>query len=381
MNRVTGCVICLLFLLRLTSTTYAQSLLTAGEVLNAIAENNFDLKVARQNISSTEILTTRENRGYLPTLSLNGGLGYNLNGVKTVYNFNFPDLNIQNIQAYNANIGVSSSYLLYDGGQRRLRNDMNLANLDIANLQLDNIQQLLGFNALQVYYSIAQAVYNVDLLKESMAISKERYNRATTYYQYGNNNKVDVLNAEIDVSRDSVSLITAENDIRNLQLQLNQLTLISDTNYKVDTAFTLEYELSNIEELQAILLSSNRELIALSKQAELVQYDVAIANKLNAPQVIANGAYNLNYQKNSSKSQLDLNRTNGLNLGISANWNILDGGQQKIQEQLAAIDQNNALLELRSKENELSMQLYRLWNTYQNNLQNIRIEQNNIKTS
>lgn len=381
MNNVTSICLFLAFFFQFVQVTNGQSIVSTEEVLNAVKENNYDIKTARLNIASAQVLTTKENRGYLPTLNLNGGVGYSLDGVRTAFNFNFPDLNIQNIQAYSANIGVNSSYLIYDGGQRDLRNDRNIKNLDVANLQLDNIQQLLGFNAMQIYYSIAQATYNLELLSESFAISKDRLKRVNTYYQYGNVNKVDVLNAEVDVARDSVSLNSVKNDIVNLKLQLNQLTLREDTDYNVDTAFTLKYELNNVEELQQLMLTNNAELIVFKKQSELVDFDVALANKLNAPQLIANGGYTLNYTKNSSKSQLDFNRNNGLNLGLSANWNILDGGQQKVQKQLATIQKSTADVAYKNKENELIIQLNRLWNSYQNNLQNLRIELQNIQTN
>ncbi len=370
-----------LLLLLVSGSLYSQSMLSPEQVISAVIDNNYDLKAAKQSIAAAQVLTSKENQGYRPTLSVNADVGYSLNGVKQVFNFNFPDLNIQNIQSYSGSVGVGSSYLIYDGGQRDLRNDKNVASLEIANLNLKSIQQLLGYNAMQIYYSIAQAVYNIDLLKESLAISKERLRRAKTYYQYGNTNKVDVLNAEVDAARDSLSLISMQNDIVNLKLQLNQLMLRQDTDYAVDTAFTLLYQLSDINDLEATMLSSNAELIALRKQADLVEYDVALANKLNSPQLLANGAYNLNYQKNSEKSQLDLNRTNGLNLGLSANWNILDGGQQKVQEQLAIIDQNTAVINVKNKENELITQLNRLWNSYQNNLLTLQIEQQNIQTN
>lgn len=381
MNKIQTFIFILFCLTQWKSPSIAQTVLSIDEVLSAVKENNYDLKAARQNIAAAKVLTSKYNRGYMPTLGINAGVGYNLNGVKSVFNFNFPDLNIQNIQAYNGNIGVSSSYLLFDGGQRKLRNEKNLSSLDLANLQEDNIQQVIGFNASQLYYNIAQAVYTVNILEESLEISKDRFRRADTYYQYGNRNKVDVLNAEVDVARDSLNLISVKNDIKNLKWQLNQLTLRSDTDYQIDTSFVLMYQLANPTELESIMLQSNKELIALRKTTELVKFDADLASKLNAPQLVANGAYTVNYQKNSSKSQLDLNRTNGLNLGVSASWNILDGGQQKLQEQLAAIDQDNANLDLKIKENEFITQLNRLWNTYQNNLLTLRIEKQNIETN
>ncbi len=381
MSRIFILVLGLLCLSQMSNLLTAQSVLSIDEVLSAVEANNYDLQAARQNITAAEVLTSKYNRGYMPTLNINAGIAYNLNGIKAVYNFNFPDLNIQNIQAYNGNVGIGSSYLLYDGGQRKLRNEKNLSSLDLAKLQLDNINQVLGFNASQIYYSIVQAMLNVDLLQGTLEISKERSKRAKTYYEYGKVNRVDVSNAKVDVVRDSLNIITLNNDIENFKWQLNQLTLKKDTDYVVDTTFTLEYQSSNIADLQSKLLESNTELISLKKNLELVDYDLNLANKLNSPQILANGAYNLNYQKNSPRSQLDLNRTNGLNLGLSANWDILDGGQRKVQEQLATIDQQTALIDLKNKENELFTQLNRLWNSYQNNLLTLSIENQNIQSN
>ncbi len=372
---------CLLFTPALNFNINAQSTISIDDVLQAIAENNYDLQSARQNIKTAEILTSKLNQGYLPTLSASAGLGYNLNGIKQVFNFNFPDLDIQNIQAYNGNAGINSSYLLYDNGQRKLRNEKNVSSLDAAYLQEDNINQVLGFNAAQLYYNIAQAVFTLELLNESLAISKYRVQRVNTLYEYGNQNKVDVLNAEVDVARDSLNLNAVQNDIKNLKWQLNQLTLREDTNYQIDTSFELTYKNAQFADLQSKMLESNKELKILEKNIELVGYDLALADKVNSPQVFANGAYNLSFQKNSAKSQIDLNRSNGLNLGVSANWNILDGGQRKLQNQLATVDLQNTLIALNTKKNELNTQINRLWNTYQNNLLNIRIEQQNIQTN
>jgi len=380
MNKLTTFVCCLFCCLQLSTITKAQELLSMNEVLLAIEENNYDLKAAQQNIAAAKALTTKYNRGYLPTLGIDAGLGFTLSGIKSVFNIEpFPDLNVQNIAAYNGNVGIGSSYLIYDGGQRKLRNKKNLTNLDNTKLQVNNIKQVISFNAAQIYYRIVQAMFNNNLLQETLAISKERNKRAQTFYEYGKANRVDISNAKVDIIRDSLNIISTNNNIENFKWQLNQLTLRQDIDYTADTTFTLFYQLLKREDLQATLRKSNTELVALQQNIALVKYDLAIAHKLNAPQISANGGYNFSYQKNDAKAQEDHRRTNGLNLGLNANWNILDGGQQKLQEQLASIDLQNASIAYKNKENELSAQLNQLWNNYQNNLLTLRIEKQNIQ--
>ncbi len=384
MNKVNSFILSLVsfvWAVQCSAPLQAQSILSHQEVLTAVAENNYDIAAARQSIASAEVLTSKYNRGYLPSLGIDAGLGFNLSGIKQAFNFNFPDIDIQNIQSYNGNIGVGSTYLIYDGGTRSLRNEQNLSNLDFAHSQVDNISKTISYNASQIYYRIAQAMFNLDLLKETLEISKTRNDRTKTFYEYGKLNRVDLSNAKVDVVRDSLNLISVENDIVNLKWQLNQLILRKETNYEVDTAFQLIYQLADIEDLENQMLAANTELIVARKNREIVDYNLAIANKINAPQIAANGAYNINYQDFSSNSQQDFVRSNGLNLGLTANWNILDGGQRKVQEQLAIVEQANADLALSSKENELITRLNVLWNTYQNNLLRLSLEKQNIATN
>jgi len=224
-------------------------------------------------------------------------------------------------------------------------------------------------------------MYNMEVLEESLLISQYRLKRAQTYYEFGSSNRVDVLNAKVDVARDSLNVISLLNDIDNQKWQLNQFTLKQNTEFTVDTSFILLYQTENLENLKAELFSSNKEIAALKKTIDLVNYDRAIAEKINTPQINATGSYAFNYQKNSPKGQLDYNRNNGFNIGLAANYNILDGGQQKVQEQLATVDQQNASINLKNLENNLLIQLSSLWNNYQNSLLTLVIEKQNISTN
>ena len=129
------------------------------------------------------------------------------------------------------------------------------------------------------------------------------------------------------------------------------------------------------------MMQGNKEIGTLENNLELLNYDIQLADKMNSPQLSANGSYNIAIQKNTEQSQLDFNRNNGLNLGLTAFWNILDGGQQKVQQQIIAIDQTTASLAISTRENELVVQLNILWNNYKTSLVTIEIENQNIATN
>ncbi len=359
----------------------AQKVLTIDNVLDELQTQNYDLEIARQSLKSAKALNSKYNRGYMPTFGINGGLNYGLTSLKNDYNFGLPDIEVNNASSYSANGRASANYLLFDNGQRKARNERNRVNEDFANIQINDITRQLIFNTSQVYFGIVQSIYNLNLLEESLSISKERLRRASTYYEYGNQGKVDVLNAEVDVSRDSLNLISAKTEIQNQKWQLNQLILRNDTDYNLDTSITLTYLLASETTLKEEMFKNNTQLQTLQKNINLVELDQNIAAKTNAPTINAIGNYDLNYQTNSEASNLNYSRSNGLQLGLNFNWNILDGGQRKVQEQLAQINTHTSYLDLKKKENELTTQFNRLWNNYRNAILTMRLEGKNIKTN
>ncbi|MDA7501778.1 TolC family protein [Chitinophagales bacterium] len=381
MNRLILVLSLFFFAVHVPANLSAQELLSRDDVLLSLEQNSYDLSLLQQNIASAEVLCSKYNRGYMPVVGINAGLGTDIGSQRLVYNAVFPDQNIKNAANVSGSVGVSAGYLIYDGGTRKVTNAKNLAELELAQLQFENTWQSLNFSASQLYYSIAQLKYNETLLEENWKISNERLERAQVYYENGQGSRVDVLNAEVDLARDSLQLIAARTDGENLKWQLNQFTLRQDIDYVVDSIFALEYQGRLLDELQTTLLDTNAELATLRKNKDIIAFDVDLAERINSPAINANAAYDLGYQKNDGQNLLNYSRSNGLSLGITANWNFLDGGQRKLQAQLVELRKKTVEIELASKENELLLLLNRLWNSYQNSLLSMELEQKSIEAS
>ena len=67
---------------------------------------------------------------------------------------------------------------------------------------------------------MARRLKNVEVLKNTLSLSRERLKRVEYQFQYGQINKLDVLNAEVDVANDSISLINEQQNLFNIKRDL-----------------------------------------------------------------------------------------------------------------------------------------------------------------
>ena len=162
-----------------------------------IAENNTDKSV----------------NGYLPTASASAGLNSNFGGSSQQFS-NGNEANTSNAFTWGGNASVNANYTIFDK-----RRDLTLSQLketlNLTNLQL---RQTIENNLLQVYqgyYQVAQLTENVDVLQEAIQISRERLRRAQYQLDYGQGSGLGVLNAEVDIQRDSVNILNAKMQLAN----------------------------------------------------------------------------------------------------------------------------------------------------------------------
>ena len=73
---------------------------------------------------------------------------------------------------------------------------------------------------LAVYYDVSRRSENVKSLEETLRYFKRRLTRAEYQFEYGQNTKLDVLNAEVDINNDSINIINARQNLINSKRDL-----------------------------------------------------------------------------------------------------------------------------------------------------------------
>lgn len=370
------------FLVLCNTSVYSQtdSLLTKTEAVKLVLENNYGVIVATNNIDIASNNASIYNSGYLPTVNANAGANYSVTDTENT-NHNDSKITINNAERnyYNASVGLN--YTLFDGFGRkynyqRLKETENLSELEAKTVIENALLQL--FN---IYYEVAQLTENNKNIAQSLAISKNRLQRAQYAYNYGQQTKLDVLNAEVDYNNDSIKYLNTTQLLKNTKRTLNYLLGRNATiNFEVNTAI-LGYRDFDINQLLNQAKVYNTEILTVAKNIELSEYQIKINQANYYPKVAFNTFYNYNKFNNDNSYPYAAQLNKGLNAGLSLNWNIFDGGFTKTKIANAKINNLNLQILKNQIEHEIETDVLNAYEVYKNALFVLQAEQQNVATS
>ena len=376
----------LLIILLLTFGTqwiFSQSILTLEDAKKIAIDNSYNTQISKNNILSIENNTRLIKAGHKPTFSLSAGLNGQLsnNNVKV---FTAPESQTNWFApSLSSNIGAAGNYLLWDGHQINNRVKQNEATSKKAQLSLKATNEEIVYQVENIYLNILQLLERQKLLEESIEISYKRKLRAQYAFEYGQSNKLNLLNANVDLNRDSLDLIRFTQQVVNLKRNLN-LLLNRDINIDYSLENDLNFEKNKIinqKEFIEKAISSNINILEAKESLNISSYDKAINNSNLKPQVFANASYGLNYQKNSAPNFIDYSFSDGLRLGLSATWLIGDGGRTKILNENADIRIKTQSLIVKQLEDQVKMSISNLLGDYGNALRLYNLELENVATA
>ena len=292
-----------------------QSFLSKAEVVRITLENNYDIKVGKNDIEVAKNNTSRELNGYLPTLNGTAGLNSTMGGSTQQFS-NGNENKVTNAFNWGANAAVNADYTLLDKTR-----DANLAQLKslvgFADLQLRQTIETNLLTAFSSYYEVARLTQNKRVLEQTLEVSKQRFLRAKYQFDYGQGIRLDVLNAEVDIQRDSINLLNMINQLANAKRNLNvAMGRAVNTPLMADTVVIYEEGLS-LNELQEESRNKNVAIRLIEQNLVVLDGDLRIIESSRQPTIGANASYNFSFSDNASGSFIDLSTSRGLSLGAT----------------------------------------------------------------
>ncbi|WP_187696402.1 TolC family protein [Xanthovirga aplysinae] len=362
-----------------TNVAIAQETLTKEQAVSIALENNYEIKVASNNVKIAENNAGILNSGMLPQVSANAGANLSNNDTEvTTMEGQKRSLDGLTSQSYNASIGVN--YTLFDGmgrayNYRKLQESQRLSELDARQIIENTLLSLFTS-----YYEVARLMENENRQKQTLETSNQRLLRAKYNYEYGQGSKLDLLNAEVDVNRDSIDLMEIRRQLINTKRDLNVI-LGRDVNvtFEVDTTVRYTSGLSQ-ENLLANAKEKNVELLKARKNRQLNEYDVKISQTGWVPKVSLNGSYGWSQSENANV-QFPRQSTVGLSANLNMAWNIFDGGKTRTNVQNAKIAVHNREIQQKQFEQIIERNVNNAWSSYQNALFILRAEEKNVQTN
>lgn len=357
------------------SSAQAQEVLTVEEAVGIALENNYDIRLAKNNLQIDTEGVSLGYAGILPSVQAIVTDDNNIQDISQVRSDGtLRELN--NGKNNNLNYGVNLDWTIFDGFGMFARYDRlkELKNLGATQLK-QSILDRVG-NVMTTYFEIVQQKQELSALDSTLVISKQRVEFAQNRFTIGKASKLEVLNAQVDLNTDQTLLLRQIELYANTKTRLNEIMARdTQTEFTVVEALLVDKSLQ-LQELVALANDQNPELQAqlINKRIAELEFKRIRANRY--PVLVGTTGYNFN-ESESSLGFTSSNSSQGFNYGFTASVNIFDGFTQNRDEKIAKLQIENSAIVIERQLQTLQSQLTTAYQTYLTNVRLIDLEQRN----
>ncbi|NNF33470.1 MAG: TolC family protein [Saprospiraceae bacterium] len=338
-----------------------QEPLDLQQAITVALEQNYGIQVAQLEQEAATMEVYKSNVGMGPVIDLNASLRTTGNNV----NQNFTDGRVINRwgRVLNPNINASLSMTLYDGGRMQAAYERLGLLSQFSNLESRIVIQGTVSDVMQTYYDILRNQESVDFLNTTIEYYEERLKITEERWNVGRGSKIDFLQSQTDLNAQLSQLAIAENGLKNAKVRLNGiLNRPPGTDFEpveIDNNPS-DYDLKELEELA---LNENKELLLLQKAFQIGEKTEEELKAAVRPEVFLDAGLGFNYS-NTNAGFLLSNRSVFGNIGVSARYNLYDGGNRKKRIEIAKLNNKIIATQQESIENQIINDLTQAYNQY-----------------
>lgn len=367
----------ILILIGFAIKTNAQELLKLEDAVKIALENNYEIKLAKNDLKIDETNNYIGNAGMLPSINANITDNNTVLDTKQTQG-DGTERELNNAKNMNLSYGVSLDWTVFDGLRMFARKEqLNiLQKQGEAELKLAILTKI--GDVYLAYFDLVQQQQQLKALDTAIVISNERVRTAENRYSIGKASKLEVLNAQVDLNADKSLQLKQQELFKNAKITLNQI-LARDvqTDFTVTEETTIDKNL-NFQELKDSSSSQNPQLQAqlLAKNSAEQQLKQVKAGRY--PTLRITSGYNFT-RSEASLGFITQSSGKGFNYGFAATVPIFNGSQQNRNEKIAKIQVENVTLILEQQKLNLETQLNTSYQSYLINLELIKVEEKNLE--
>jgi outer membrane protein len=357
------------------SNAKAQKVMTLENAVKTALENNYEIKIASNNSLISKTNVAIGNAGMLPTLAASVTANNRVQNSSQTLQSGVVN-SLDNAKNNSLNYGVNLDWTVFDGFKMFAKLDQlkELQKLGEAQLKQTILTKISAVTS--TYFDLVQQQQQLKALDSTIVISNQRLALAQNRFGIGKASKLEVLNAQVDLNTDKVTLLKQKELYANTKILFNQiLARDTKTNFEVIDTITVDSglllpELTALAEKQNPLLEA--QIIGL-RVAEL-QLKQVKANRY--PTIRLNTGYNLS-ETQASLGFATATSAKGFNYGFSAAVNVFDGFSQQRNEKITQLEIANSKLSIQEQNLALQSQLATSYQTYLTNIELIELEEKN----
>lgn len=356
----------------------APAPLTLRKCLEIGLEQNYDVRIVRNEERISDNDATAGNAGMLPEIGLSAGYSGTLDNDRTTTPRDGDTVSESGVYDQTASVGLAVNWTLFDGfrirtNYKRLKEMQQMGALK-TRITIEDFMASLTAE----YYNYIQQTLRLQNFRYAVGLSRERLRITEARVQVGNFSRLDLLQARVDFNADSSKYMSQHELVTASRIRINELLANENLDEKLCIRDTL-IRVNSTLEWDALLektLSANASLLMAEHDNTLAELDLKTVQARNYPYVNLTTGYGYSHNRYGSGTNRSRG-TLGLNAGVQVGFTIFDGNRRREQRN-ARIGIDNARLTRQRLEQSLRADLSNFWQAYRNNLEVILLEEENL---
>jgi len=360
----------------LSIVSKAQEVLSLKDAIKIGLENNFDIKIARNDAYLSKESNTYGNAGYLPNASFTASNSIQVNDINQKFSSGLQ-VERKGVNTRQTIASLAANWLFFDGGKMFITKKKQDATQTAAEIRLQN--QVINFSDTlsASYFQLVLAKLDSRVTLQDISRTEERLKIAGEQLRVGVRPKSDAILAQIDLNILKNKLTSQNYQIEIRKGAFNQL-LGRDPEIQFEVNDSEQStQNQDFAELKAKVIGQNLQLKLQQKNLEISKLTIREVKSRALPQIGLNAAYNFGQTNNQAGFAL-FNRSFGPNIGVNVAVPLFTGISINKLVKLANIDLETRNLQLKLVENRLLSQLWRSLKNLDNQLENLKFESQNI---
>jgi outer membrane protein len=354
----------------------AQSVLKLEDAVKIALENNYDIKIAANNLKIDEANSSAGNAGMLPSVS---ATIVNTNSLQNITQTqgDGTQKSLNGAKNLALNYGVGLDWTVFDGMKMFAKREQLKVLLKQGEAELKMTIFSKISEVYSTYYQLVQQQKQLAALDTALVISNQRVTTAQNRFSIGKASKLEVLNAQVDFNSDTSMQLTQLNSFRNTKIKLNEILARDiETDFKVVSDITIDDKLV-LNDLKLLAEKQNPQLQAqiLAKSSSELQFKQVKSGRY--PVLKINSGYNFSHTE-ASLGFVTQSQGKGLTYGFSAALPLFNGFYQSRNEKIAKFQMDSAILVVKQQQLAIDSQLNASFQSYQTNLQLTKLEEKNV---
>lgn len=353
--------------------------LTLKDAINIGMQNNYSIRIARNEEAISTNNYSLGNAGFLPDVVATAGQSKRIEDSKQVFSGSgIPSRTSSNAQTTNSNASTNLNWTIFDGFKMFTTYDKLQELNKLGRSQTRAEVESSVAQIIVAYYNIIQQQKTLNVLENTLEVSEQRIQIAETKKDLGSGSEYDLLQARTDYNADKAALIRQKVALNNAKILLTRL-IGDDPNasFRVNETIDLDSQLS-LANLRQKAMDNNVDLIIARNNQNVAKLEIKEIDAERYPTIDLNVGYS--YSKTQSGSSFfEFSRSNGLNYGISATFDLFNGFDIDRRKQNAQIQYKNAQIALDDQKQQLLADLSSEYTNYIQSFQLVKLEQENLQ--